>query len=224
MCRPPANQPSVCTSSSESGGGLQNTDGQQGSGSESQNTDGQQQSGPGRKKRSPGGEEETVTKVDNEGNARFVKLMMSIDEETRIDLGHSFGPQFSVIENATRTGFIYSCAYKGLDCNNERCLYLFLQNKIYNSYFFKAIGTNSTTQNTEIVFLLIQEYLERRYSFIFKDCFNLLSYQVRQVTVTGSNHGLVLELFLDQTNYMYNKLSRMAGARIDVHDPQYEKN
>ena len=45
-------------------------------------------------------------------------------------------------------------------------------------------------------------------------------YQVRKVTVTGSNHGLVLELFLDQTNYMYNKLSRMAGARIDVHDPQ----
>ena len=45
---------------------------------------------------------------------------------------------------------------------------------------------------------------------------------MRKVTVTGSNHGLMLELFLDQTNYMYNKLSRMAGARIDVHDPQYE--
>ena len=125
MCRPPSNQPSVCTSSSESGSGLQNTDNQQGSGSVSgsQNTDSQQQSGPARKKRSPG-EEETVTKVDNEGNARFVKLMMSIDEATRISLGHSFGQQFSVIENATRTGFIYQCVYKGIDCNKERYIYL----------------------------------------------------------------------------------------------------
>ena len=75
---------------------------------------------PGRKKRSPKQEEESVTKVDNEGNARFVKLMMSIAEDTRISLGHSFGPQFSVIENATRTGFIYQCVYRGIDCNNER--------------------------------------------------------------------------------------------------------
>ena len=125
MCRPPSNQPSVCTSSSESESGLENTDNQQGSESvsSSQNTDSQQQSGPARKKRSPG-EVETVTKVDNEGNARFVKLMMSIDEATRISLGHSFGQQFSVIENATRTGFIYQCVYKGIDCNKERCLYL----------------------------------------------------------------------------------------------------
>ena len=42
---------------------------------------------------------------------------------------------------------------------------------------------------------------------------------VRKVTLTGSDHGLVLELFLDQTNYMYNKLTKMAGARVDVHDP-----
>ena len=77
---------------------------------------------PGRKKRSPKDlqEEHSVTKADNEGNARFVKLMMSIAEETRISLGHSFGPQFSVIENATRTGFIYQCVYRGIDCNNER--------------------------------------------------------------------------------------------------------
>ena len=44
------------------------------------------------------------------------------------------------------------------------------------------------------------------------------------MTVTGADHGLVLELFLDQTNYMYNKLSRTAGARIDVHDPQWEND
>ena len=43
--------------------------------------------------------------------------------------------------------------------------------------------------------------------------------EVKTVTVTGSANGLVLEMFLDQTNYMYNKLSRKAGARITVHDP-----
>ena len=43
--------------------------------------------------------------------------------------------------------------------------------------------------------------------------------QVRQVTVTGAANGLVLEMFLDQENYMYNKLSRRAGARITIHDP-----
>ena len=39
------------------------------------------------------------------------------------------------------------------------------------------------------------------------------------MTVTGSDNGLVLELFLDQTNYMYNKLTKSAGARITIHDP-----
>ena len=43
--------------------------------------------------------------------------------------------------------------------------------------------------------------------------------QVKTVTVTGSQNGLVLEMFLDQTNYMYNKLSKKAGARITIHDP-----
>ena len=82
----------------------------------------QETSPPGRrKKRSPGdNEEDYASKVDNEGNAKFVKMMMSIDEATRIALGHSFGPKFSVIENATRVGFIYQCVYRGINCNNER--------------------------------------------------------------------------------------------------------
>ena len=99
--------PSVCPSTSSGSGN-------------SQASSDDPPASPGRKKRSPKQEEESVTKADNEGNARFVKLMMSIAEDTRISLGHSFGPQFSVIENATRTGFIYQCVYKGLNCNNER--------------------------------------------------------------------------------------------------------
>ena len=42
---------------------------------------------------------------------------------------------------------------------------------------------------------------------------------VRKMTVSGSQNGLILELYLDQTNYMHNKLSRIAGARVTVHDP-----
>lgn len=47
----------------------------------------------------------------------------------------------------------------------------------------------------------------------------LVHVQVETVTVTGSNNGLHLELYLDQTNYMQNKLTKAAGARINVHDP-----
>jgi hypothetical protein len=43
--------------------------------------------------------------------------------------------------------------------------------------------------------------------------------EVKTVTVTGSANGLVLEMFLDQTYYMYNKVLRKAGARITIHDP-----
>ena len=43
--------------------------------------------------------------------------------------------------------------------------------------------------------------------------------EVKTVTVTGSQNGLTLELFLDQGNYLYNKLSRKAGARITINDP-----
>ena len=43
--------------------------------------------------------------------------------------------------------------------------------------------------------------------------------RVHTATVTGVQSGLVLEMFLDQTNYMYNKLSKKAGARITIHDP-----
>ena len=31
--------------------------------------------------------------------------------------------------------------------------------------------------------------------------------------------GLSVEVFLDQSNYMLNKLSKKAGARLVIHDP-----
>merc|ERR550534_659385 len=58
---------------------------------------------------------------------------------------------------------------------------------------------------------------------VYGNCFtfnsNESTEEVAKVTVTGSGNGLVLEMFLDQSNYMYNKLSRKAGARITIHDP-----
>ena len=44
--------------------------------------------------------------------------------------------------------------------------------------------------------------------------------KVEKVTATGPENGLVLELFLDQNNYMYNKLTKAAGARVNIHDPK----
>ena len=54
--------------------------------------------------------------------------------------------------------------------------------------------------------------------FTFNSGMNLNT-DVKRVTVTGSRNGLNLELYLDQKNYMYNKLSRKAGARITINDP-----
>ena len=40
----------------------------------------------------------------------------------------------------------------------------------------------------------------------------------RLATLTGSSNGLTVEVFLDQDNYMLNKLSKKAGARLVIHD------
>ena len=37
--------------------------------------------------------------------------------------------------------------------------------------------------------------------------------------MTGSSNGLIVEIFLDQANYMLNKLSKKAGARLIIHNP-----
>ena len=37
--------------------------------------------------------------------------------------------------------------------------------------------------------------------------------------MSGTSNGLTVEVFLDQRSYMLNKLSKMAGARLVIHDP-----
>ena len=114
-------------------------------------------------------------------------MMMSLDESYRLELGHSLGSKFSVIEDKNRTGLLMSCVFKGRNCTDERNWYSFSHPKYGNCYTFNSRLSSAVP--------------------------------VRQVTLTGSDHGLVLELFLDQSNYMYNKLTKSAGARITVHDP-----
>jgi hypothetical protein len=41
----------------------------------------------------------------------------------------------------------------------------------------------------------------------------------RKASLTGVANGFSAEIFLDQTNYMLNKLSKKAGARMVLHDP-----
>ena len=38
-------------------------------------------------------------------------------------------------------------------------------------------------------------------------------------TLTGNKNGFSLELFIDQSNYMLNKLSTKAGIRLVIHHP-----
>ncbi len=42
----------------------------------------------------------------------------------------------------------------------------------------------------------------------------------KKTALTGNINGLKVELFLDQSNYMLQKLSKKGGVRIVVHDPK----
>ena len=57
---------------------------------------------------------------DFEADARFVKMMMSIEEEYRYRLGHTLETRYSVIESKNKTGFLLSCTFKGRRCDSLR--------------------------------------------------------------------------------------------------------
>ena len=63
-----------------------------------------------------------ISYVDFDSNAVLVNLLMSLEDfEVRKELGHSFGNDYSSIENSDRPGFIYSCLFKGVEnCSNKR--------------------------------------------------------------------------------------------------------
>ena len=47
---------------------------------------------------------------------------------------------------------------------------------------------------------------------------DLFNSRQRLATLTGTSNGLTVEVFLDQKNYMLEKLSKKAGARLIIHD------
>ena len=51
-----------------------------------------------------------------------------------------------------------------------------------------------------------------------KDDPDLFASRQRLATLTGTSNGLTVEVFLDQKNYMLEKLSKKAGARLIIHD------
>ena len=55
--------------------------------------------------------------------------------------------------------------------------------------------------------------------FTFNSAYNDDDPTTRKASLTGVTEGLSIELYLDQRNYMLNKLSKKAGARMVLHGP-----
>ena len=54
-------------------------------------------------------------------------------------------------------------------------------------------------------------------------CFTFNSARNRDIlkaSLTGVSNGLSIEVFIDQANYMIKKLSKRAGVRLVLHDPE----
>ena len=85
--------------------------------------------------------------------------------------------------------FIAGCTYKGGTCTDPKYWHPFSTAEFGNCWIFNYAGNR---QDDRIG---------------------------RKATLTGSLYGLSVQIFLDQDNYMLNKLSKRAGARIVIHDP-----
>ena len=56
--------------------------------------------------------------------------------------------------------------------------------------------------------------------FTFNSAEKLGSQGVKKASLTGVSNGRSIEIFIDQANYMINKLSKRAGVRLVLHDPK----
>ena len=137
----------------------------------------------------PGGSVRPRPDEDFEKSAEFLKLYMSLDPETRYKIGHRIGSRESTLLQKNISSFIAGCTYKGQTCEGESFWYAFNTAEYGNCYSFN-------------------------YNYNLKD-----TRRNRTATLTGTSYGLSVEIFLDQANYMLNKLSKQAGARIVIHDP-----
>ena len=129
------------------------------------------------------------TDEDFEKNAEFLKLFMTLDPITRARIGHRIGSRESTLLQKNISSFITRCSYKGGTCDGDEFWFPFSTAEFGNCFTFNYD----------------RNYADRR--------------RYRKTTLTGTSYGLSVEIFLDQTNYMLNKLSKKAGARIVIHDP-----
>ena len=190
------------SSSSGSSGSGSSGSGSSGSGSSSSESSGSGSSNSGssertsrqkRSKGSKGGEKESdeeTTDADFELEAEFLLEFMSLSKDVRAHIGHTFGIEYSLLLQKNVSSFISACTYKGVSCLEEKYWHVYPTAGYGNCYTFNA-ERNTNDAN-----------------------------RGRKATLTGNLYGLKIEVFLDQENYMLNKLSKRAGARVIVHDPQ----
>ena len=190
------------SSSSGSSGSGSSSSGSSGSGSSSSGSSGSGSSNSGsseqtsrqkRSKGSKGGEKESdeeTTDADFELEAEFLLEFMSLSKDVRAHIGHTFGIEYSLLLQKNVSSFISACTYKGVSCLEEKYWHVYPTAGYGNCYTFNA-ERNTNDAN-----------------------------RGRKATLTGNLYGLKIEVFLDQENYMLNKLSKRAGARVIVHDPQ----
>ena len=218
----PSSGPSSGSGSSGSGSSGSSSSGSSGSGSSSSGSSGSGSSGSGssssgssnsgssgsgssnsgssertsrqkRSKGSKGGEKESdeeTTDADFELEAEFLLEFMSLSKDVRAHIGHTFGIEYSLLLQKNVSSFISACTYKGVSCLEEKYWHVYPTAGYGNCYTFNA-ERNTNDAN-----------------------------RGRKATLTGNLYGLKIEVFLDQENYMLNKLSKRAGARVIVHDPQ----
>ena len=71
---------------------------------------------------------------------------------------------------------------------------------------------------------VINRYWEESFSPSYGTCYTFNSGRnsrtVRKASLTGVNNGLSIEMFIDQANYMINKLSTQSGMRLVLHNPK----
>ena len=81
------------------------------------------------KKRAPGGEPGDGSRPpgapgQESYNERLMKHLLSLPENIRRAIGHNLKRSWSIIEEQHRLGFIISCDFQGINCSDERLLYL----------------------------------------------------------------------------------------------------
>ena len=128
-------------------------------------------------------------------------MLLDVSLDNRELLGHRLEERWSPVEGRELQGFLKTCTFKGQNCRSSR---------------WRRRGAQTLTIS---LLSLWRSFFSPNFGNCFTFNSGLDNRTVGRVTLTGPSNGLMLELFLDQGNYLYNRLSRKAGARLTIHDP-----